>query len=275
MIKDILLVIDDSVRADPIIHAAAALAERLAATLTIEILSAGPILIPTLAPMTEMYIPAAELARDQAVRVEAVSAMVAAATASIRVVGLHDDLFMLADRTGKAGPIADLILIGDADLWAVAWLRARIAETVVMASGTPLIILSGATSLAPVHHAMIGWKDTSEARRALHDLIAVITPHAKIDVVGVGRNEGALPAILESTDEVVRHLRAHGFDAAAHAIPANGQSDAEALQGFALRQGAELLAVGAFGHSRLREIVFGGVTRALIEHPRLPVLLSR
>ena len=275
MIKDILLVIDDSVRADPIIHAACALAQRLAVTLTIEILSAGPILIPALAPMTAMYIPEAVLARDQAVRVEAVSAMVAPSGANVRVVGLHDDLFMLADRTGKAGPIADLILIGAADLWEVAWLRTRIAETVVMGSGTPLLLLSSATSLAPVHHAMIGWKDTSEARRALHDLVAAITPHAKVSVVGVGRGDADTPAILESMTEVVRHLIAHGFDAAAHAVPANGQSDAEALQGFAQRNGVELLAAGAFGHSRLREVVFGGVTRALIEDPRLPVLLSR
>lgn len=275
MIKDILLVIDDSVRADPIIHAACALVERLAATLTIEILSSGPILIPTLAPMTEMYIPAAELARDHAVRIEAVSAMVATSAASVRVLGLHDDLFMLADRTGKGGPIADLILIGDADLWEIAWLRKRTAETVVMGGGTPLIILSGATSLAPVQHAMIGWKDTGEARRAVHDLIAVIMPHAKVEVVGVGHDAGDMPAILEGMTEIVRHLRAHGYDATPHAVPANGQSDAEALQGFALRQGAELLAIGAFGHSRLREVVFGGVTRALIEHPRLPVLLSR
>lgn len=275
MIKDILLVIDDSVRADPIIHAACALAQRLAATLTIEILSAGPVLIPTLAPMTEMYVPLPELARDQAVRVEAVKAMVATANTEIRVVGLHDDLFMLAERTGKAGPIADLILIGDTDLWQVGWLRARVAETVVMGSGTPLIVLSGETSLAPVHHAMIGWKDTREARRVLHDLVTVITPHAKVDVVGVGHDEAALPAIRETMNEAVRHLLAHGFDAAAHAIPANGQSDADALQGYALRQGAKLLAIGAFGHSRLREVVFGGVTRMLIESPRLPVLLSR
>lgn len=275
MIKDILLVIDDSVRADPIIHAACALAERLAATLTIEILSAGPILIPALAPMTAMYVPAAEIARDEAVRIDAVTAMVAASRASVRVVGLHDDLFMLADRTGKAGPIADLILIGDADLWDVAWLRTRVAETVVMGSGTPLITLSGATNLAPVQHAMIGWKDTREARRVIHDLIAVILPHAKVEVVGIGRAEADMPAILESMTEVVRHLRAHGFDASAQAVPANGQSDADALQGFALRQGAQLLAIGAFGHSRLREVVFGGVTRALIEDPRLPVLLSR
>lgn len=275
MIKDILLVTDDSVRADPIIHAACALAQRLAATLTIEILSSGPILIPTLAPMTEMYIPLPELARDQAVRVEAVKAMVAAASADIRVVGLHDDLFVLADRTGKAGPIADLILIGDADLWQIGWLRSKVAETVVMGSGTPLIVLSGETSLAPVKHAVIGWKDTREARRAVDDLVAVITPHAKVEVVGVGRDEAALPAILERMNEVVRHLVAHGFDATPHAVPANGQSDADALQGFALRQGAELLAIGAFGHSRLRETVFGGVTRTLIEHPRVPVLLSR
>jgi nucleotide-binding universal stress UspA family protein len=49
---------------------------------------------------------------------------------------------------------------------------------------------------------------------------------------------------------------------------------AEAL-GFALRYGAELLAIGAVAHSRLRKMPFGGVTRSLIEPPRLPLLLAR
>ncbi|WP_404372441.1 universal stress protein [Sphingomonas sp. MMS24-J45] len=275
MIKDILLVIDASPRTDPIIRAACGLAERVKGTLTIEILSAGPMLIPTLAPMTAAYVPDVELVHDEADRIAAVTAMVAGCGATVRVIGIHDDVPRLAERVGKGGPIADLILIGDADLWAVGWLRGRIAEAVIMGGGTPLIVLNGAATLDPVHHAVIGWKDTSEARRALHDLVALAAPHAKIAVVAIARNEAALPKLAEGMKDVVRHLSAHGFEASAHALPADGQNVAEALQDFALREGADVLAIGAFGHSRLREVVFGGVTLALIEHARLPVLLSR
>lgn len=222
-----------------------------------------------------MYVPEEELAGDEAARVKAVSAMVTTSVASVRVLVLHGDTFGLAHRAGKAGPIADLILLGDIFLWESPWLRQRAAETIIMGGGTPLLVLSGATQLSPVRHAAIGWKDTPEARRAIHDLIAVIEPDAKVSVISIARDDAEEAALSESAAEVVRHLDAHGFEAAAHVLPDNGQSDADALEGFALRHGAELLAIGAFGHSRLREVMFGGVTRALIAQPRLPVLLSR
>jgi hypothetical protein len=63
MIKDILLIIDNAIRAEPIIHAALAMAERQAADLTIEILTAGPLFFPAMAPLTAMYVPESELAR--------------------------------------------------------------------------------------------------------------------------------------------------------------------------------------------------------------------
>lgn len=275
MTKDILLVIDNSTLADPMILASVAMAERLACDLTIEILSPSPVLIPALSPLTTMYSPESELARDEAARVETVSAMVASSPAHARVVGLHDDMSLLARRSGQAGPIADLIVIGDADLWDTPWLRRRTIETIIMGGGTPLLILSGATSLAPIHHAAIGWKDTAEARRAVHDLVALVEPGARIAVVGIEPDDTGIAEFHYSARDVVRHLHRHGFEAEAHALLDNGRSDAEALEGFALRQGAELLAIGAFGHSRLREVVFGGVTRMLIERPRLPLLLAR
>lgn len=215
------------------------------------------------------------MVRVEAERVKTVSAMTASANAQVRVVGLHDDLAGLARRAGRAGPIADLIVIGDADLWDTPWLRRHTVEATIMGGGSPLMILSGATSSAPIRQAAIGWKDTPEARRAVHDLVALIEPGAKVAVVGIARDDAEMAEFRESANEVVRHLHRHGFEAEAHGLLDNGRSDAEALEGFALRHGAQLLAIGAFGHSRLREVVFGGVTRSLIERPRLPLLLAR
>jgi nucleotide-binding universal stress UspA family protein len=137
-----------------------------------------------------------------------------------------------------------------------------------------LTIESGATKLSQVRYAPIGWNDTPVAHRAIHDLIAVMKPITKGAVGGIGRDDSETFAITDSAREVVLHLITLGFDAEAHVLLDNRQSQAEALERFALRHRVELPAIGAFGHSRLREVVFGGETRSLIEQPGLSVLLS-
>ncbi|MDH7974848.1 universal stress protein [Sphingomonas sp. AR_OL41] len=275
MIKDILLIIDNAVRAEPIIHAALAMAERESADLTIEILTAGPLFIPALAPMTAMYLPESELARDEAARIQAVADTVARSFCVARVLGLHDDMFGLARRAGKAGPIADIIIMGDAAMWETEWLRKHAAETVIMAGGTPLVIGNAKARLAAARHAAIGWKDSAEARRAMHDLIPLVEPGGQISVVTVAQDQAEADAMADSVGEVVRHFTRHGFDAQAHQLLAGVESDASALEAFALGHDVELLALGAFGHWRLRDVILGGVTHAMIDQPRLPLLLSR
>ncbi|MDX8486108.1 universal stress protein [Mesorhizobium sp. VK2B] len=58
-------------------------------------------------------------------------------------------------------------------------------------------------------------------------------------------------------------------------LPSSNRSIAEVLRQHAVDTGAELMVMGAYGHSRLRERIFGGVTRSVIEGPRLPVLMAR
>ena len=275
MIRDILLVIDNAVRADPIIAAALAMAERKAAVLTVEVLTTGQLLVPALAPLTEMYAPEWEMAGDEAARIEAVAKKVAHSPCTVRVLGLHDDMSAVARRAGKAGPIADIVIMGDAASWETDWLRRHAAKSVIMGGGTPLIIASGQAPLVPARHAVMGWKDSPEARRALHDLVPLVEPGGRISVVAVAQDQAEIDAAAGSVGEVVRHFIRHGFAAEAHQILAGVESDAHALEGFALRHGADLLALGAFGHLRLRDVILGGVTQAMINRPPLPLLLSR
>ena len=145
----------------------------------------------------------------------------------------------------------------------------------MIGAGSPLLVLPRGIELPPVHNAVIGWKDSPETRRAVHDLAALAEPDAKITVVTVGgfADEGQVTA--ESAAEVVRHLIRHGMRAEWKQLGSNELPNVETLEAFALENGADLLAVGAFAHSRLREMVFGGVTRSLLEKSRLPVLFSR
>ena len=275
MVKDLLLIVENSAHANPIIHASVIMAERMAADLTIEILSCSPVLIPALAPMTTMYVPDWATEEDQAKRVNEVTHMVAGSTAAIRVVGLENGLFAVTRRAGRIGPVADLVLIGGEDLWDTQWLRHHASETIVMEAGAPLLILGRGNALPPVCNAVIGLKDSPEGRRAVRDLAIIAEPEAKITVVSVGGFADEEPLTTAIATEVVRYLGRHGLRAEWKQLDNDELSDAENLEAFALDVGADLLAIGAYGHSRLRETVFGGVTRTFLNHARLPVLFSR
>lgn len=275
MVKDILLVVENSAHANPLIRFAVKIAERMAADLTIEILTPNPVLIPALASMTAMYIPEWTMDEEQAARIKKVSTMVAGSTASIRVLGLHDDIRALVRRAGRAGPIADMVIVGGEALWETQWLRLHVTETIVMGTGAPVLILPKGKEFTPVQNAVLGWKDGPEARRALSDLVMLAEPAANVTVVTIGGYGDEEKLTAQSGADVVRHLVRHGLRAEWIQLRGNVRPDAETLEDFALKKDTDLLAIGAFGHSRVRDIVFGGVTRSLLNKSRLPILLSR
>lgn len=75
--------------------------------------------------------------------------------------------------------------------------------------------------------------------------------------------------------DIARHLARHDFAVEVHREVSGGLFVSDVLEQFALADGADLLAIGGYAHSRVREIFLGGVTRDLIEHARVPVLLAR
>jgi len=275
MIKDILLVVENSALANSTIRAAVKIAERRGADLTIEVLTPTPLLVPSLAPMTTMYVPDWSLAADEAERIKKIYEMVGGSSSVVRVLGLRDDVFALAHRAGRLGPIADLVLMGGESHWETEWLRRGASETVVMGSGGPLLILAMDGILPPIHNAVFGWKDSPEARRTVHDLTRLAEPGAKISVVTVGAEYDEPSVISEGANEVVRHFVRHGFQAEWKHLTNGDLTDAEVLEEHALAGKADVLAIGAFAHSWLKEKVFGGVTRTLLDKPRLPILASR
>jgi nucleotide-binding universal stress UspA family protein len=77
------------------------------------------------------------------------------------------------------------------------------------------------------------------------------------------------------TIEIAEHLARHEFDvSAARTVVTDGLSPADALLDYASDIGADLLVVGGYGHSRTREMIMGGVTRDLLQHMTVPVLMS-
>jgi nucleotide-binding universal stress UspA family protein len=170
----------------------------------------------------------------------------------------------------------DLIVVGQADpenpLPAVA---RTLVEDVLMTAGRPLLIIPYAGQFETIGtNALVGWTPTRESARAVHDALPVLAPAAKILVLTVESTRGGDVEVLPTAD-IAEHLARHKLDvSAARTVVADRLSPADALLDYASDMQADLLIVGGYGHSRTREMVMGGVTRDLLRHMTLPVLMS-
>lgn len=274
MIKDLFAVVDGSEKCRPFLDAAVALAEAEGAHLEVGVLTALPLADPELAPFFELYLPDSALARDASERAAEVRLALARARCPISVIEFHDDMLWLAGDLRRSRQLADLLLVGPESGWAIPWLRRRMIESMILSSGTPLVLLPEAGGLGRVRRAVIGWKPSREAVRAVHDVVALAEPGAQIDVIAIGYAPRVDDTDPEGGAEVKRHLERHGFRVELHWLYDDDAGEAELLERFTVDAGADLLAIGAFAHSRVREILLGGVTRTLARQNSVPVLLA-
>lgn len=146
------------------------------------------------------------------------------------------------------------------------------AQTVIFGSGRPTILVPPTAHSVPLDHIMIAWDASRVAARAFWDALALVSKNCRITVLTV-RDEKPLsgPGLAGS---LVSALEKRGYKAGVLEITLGEKTIAEALQDAALKEGAQLLAMGGFGHSRIRDFVLGGATRGVLTDLRLPVLLS-
>lgn len=274
MIKDLFALVDHGGKSRPFLDAAVALGEAHGAHLEVGVLTALPLAATELAPFFELYLPDAVLAQQAAERVEQVRLELARARCPVSVTEFHDDVLWLAGDFRRSRQLADLLLVGPESGWEIPWLRRRMIETILLTAGTPLLVLPEGSALGKIRRAVIGWKPSREAVRAVHDLVAHAEPGAHVDVVAVGYAPRSSDSDPAAGAEVKRHLERHGFSAELHWLYDANLDEAELLQRFTVDARADLLAVGGFAHSRVREILLGGVTRTLVRSNRVPVLLA-
>jgi nucleotide-binding universal stress UspA family protein len=120
---------------------------------------------------------------------------------------------------------------------------------------------------------LVAWKDTREARRAVHDALPILRQADEVQVLAIHEAEASSSAVLSGANEVVNWLARHGVTAVASAQP-DYDSVGRSIEGAATDMDADLVVAGAFGHSRFMEWLLGGVTRHLLRSPALNVLFS-
>jgi nucleotide-binding universal stress UspA family protein len=169
----------------------------------------------------------------------------------------------------------DLVVMAQEDSDEDRPLINNVQERVIRECGRPVLVIPHdfvAEKLG--ENVVLGWSDTREATRALHDLISVASPDAHVRVLRVGK-----PPSNTLTDHAANDLAAalarHGLHVNVVHRDKDGEKVADILNHEAFEMGADMLVSGAFGHSRVYDFVIGAATRALLSEAKLPVLFSK
>ncbi|HKQ46269.1 MAG TPA: universal stress protein [Rhizomicrobium sp.] len=179
----------------------------------------------------------------------------------------------LASYIASEARCADLIITGK-DIGASLLddsRRVNIGDLAVKA-GRPVLIVPQGISALPLEHVFVAWKDSREARRAAVDALPLLNAAGHATVMEVTPEDGKASAEKRVKD-VVRWLESHGIDATPRAIGARGM-EAGCLHAELLNRKCDLLVAGAYGHNRLGEWLFGGVTTDVLLDPDFCVLLA-
>ncbi len=277
-LKDLLVQLDPSPATDARLGAALALARSFDAHLT------------ALCLVVEPYVPAvvginlpAEVLAQQREQAEGAAAAIleraaARAAAEGRALERRRETVMV-DRLGEAlarqARHADLTIVGQPDPDRSGVDDALMVEAAFMASGRPALVVPyiGPRELPP-ERALCAWDGSREAARALNDALPLLARAREVAIVIIdpqtlGERVGEVPGA-----DVAAHLARHGIPVTVKTIQSGGLDPGDVLLSTAADEAADLLVMGAYGHSRLRELILGGATAHILKHMTVPVLLS-
>ena len=167
------------------------------------------------------------------------------------------DLVVIAQQT---------ILAGESDL----------LEAVVFAARSRALIVPGdpARAMEMPETVLVGWRDTPECAHAVAAALPFLQRAGLVVLASVAEEGSAEQRKLEPMADMARHLARHGVRVETRELP-NWRHAAEGLMHEAEAVGAQMIVIGAYGHSRMRELLLGGVTRELLRKSRLPLFVAR
>jgi len=169
---------------------------------------------------------------------------------------------------------ADLVITGSQrDGMILDPLRRLDPGDLVMRAGRPVLVVPPETERPKFTKVLVAWKDTREARRAVRDALPLLRKGKEVGVVEIVQDEGDRSAARARVDDVVAWLARHDIRGSA-IVPDAADDAASQLELVAQEHGAQLIVAGAYGHSRLSEWVFGGVTRDLLMRSQRCSLLA-
>lgn len=175
------------------------------------------------------------------------------------------------DKLVAHAQLADLTIVGHA----AAHDRARRAmiEDVLFKSGRPVLLVPD----SPIRQRswetiVIGWNAKAEAVHAVAGAMPLLRRAKRVVIATVDAKP--MEGVLRPGQDLAAYLRSHGVEAGVQNLDGLGRTEARALLDEALAVDADMLVLGAYGHSRAREFLFGGVTRELLTASSIPLLMA-
>ena len=196
----------------------------------------------------------------------------------LRVVGIDGEWHIVpegdsAELIGLAKSV-DLTIMGQRPPRADGAARLR-PDDVVMAAGRPVLVVPYAGNFETVgRRILVAWDGTREANRALNDALPLLEESETATVMFVGASERELEQHLPALERATGHLHRHGVNAVSEETMRGGLAVSDVLLSRAADLAADLIVAGGYHHSQLREVLVGGVSRDLLQHMTVPVLMS-
>jgi nucleotide-binding universal stress UspA family protein len=207
-------------------------------------------------------------------RAEAVGAKLADAGLSLSVESQYIDRGTVATLAARFARYADLTLIApQADGFEL--MQTWVMNGALFESGRPILLLpAGPVTFPKVRTVVIGWDASVEASKSVRDAIGLMKAAEAVHAVlidPVPSFEGHGP---EPGADLAAYLARHGIETTVHRLPREGKETGEMLRRTALDLNADLIVMGGFGHSRLRQRIFGGTTTCFMKTTPVPVMMA-
>lgn len=225
------------------------------------------------APMPPDYV---EIARNQALKAareagDAFNEMArkAGVTAEIRtaeiITGGSTETILAHCR------LTDLVMIGQENPDDPEPMREMLIESVLFEAGVPVLVVPYIGSTLPLKNVMVAWDGSPTASRAVHAALPLLQMAEKVTVmiVETGRRTSGEPGA-----DIATYLARHGLNVTIDVVPRPTSGVADAILNYVSDNNIDMVAMGGYGHSRMREFLFGGATRDILASMTVPVMMA-
>ena len=216
--------------------------------------------------VAQEIIDAAKEAADSAAATARASLADASRDASANAFSWREVQGNFADQVVQASLLSDLVVFGPLSERDKPGLTEAF-EAALLETGRPVLLTAQAPAKNLARHIVIGWNGSKCCAHSVIEALPYLEKAETVEILTVGKAESG-----ESAD-LIEYLKLHGVVAAQRLVDPGHRTVGEALLEAAASSGASMLVLGGYGHTRLREMFAGGVTRHVVSHAEIPLFL--
>ncbi|WP_306026975.1 universal stress protein [Stappia sp. MMSF_3263] len=167
--------------------------------------------------------------------------------------------------------LTDLVVVGQDNPDEPEPMREMLIETVLFEAGVPVLVVPYIGGGLPMNNVMVAWDGSPTASRAVHAAMPMLQMAKKVTVmiVETGRRHEGEPGA-----DIATYLARHGLSVTIDVVPRPHSGVADAILNYVSDHAVDMIAMGGYGHSRMREFLFGGATRDILASMTVPVLMA-